>query len=135
MATLKDGRKVISARGACDDKGQVMTFIEACRAWIAVAGELPVGITLMIEGEEESGSPNLPAFVAANREELKADVALVCDTGMWDQGHAGDHRVAARPRLLRSRRALRRSRPAFGLVRRRGAQSHPRAREDHRRSA
>ena len=41
---------------------------------------------MMIEGEEESGSPNLPAFVAANREELKADVALVCDTGMWDQG-------------------------------------------------
>src|SRR5215207_5383797 len=86
MATLKDGRKVISARGACDDKGQVMTFIEACRAWKAVAGALPVGITMMIEGEEESGSPNLPAFVAANREELKADVALVCDTGMWDQG-------------------------------------------------
>ena len=86
MATLKDGRKVISARGACDDKGQVMTFIEACRAWKAVAGALPVGITIMIEGEEESGSPNLPAFVAANREELKADVALVCDTGMWDQG-------------------------------------------------
>ncbi|MFL5121012.1 MAG: dipeptidase [Microvirga sp.] len=86
MATLNDGRKVISARGACDDKGQVMTFIEACRAWKAVAGALPVGITMMIEGEEESGSPNLPAFVAANREELKADVALVCDTGMWDQG-------------------------------------------------
>src|SRR3954468_18350446 len=86
MATLKDGRKVISARGACDDKGQVMTFIEACRAWKAVAGALPVGITMMIEGEEESGSPNLPAFVAANRDELKADVALVCDTGMWDQG-------------------------------------------------
>src|SRR5215207_4606798 len=86
MATLKDGRKVISARGACDDKGQVMTFIEACRAWKAVAGALPVGITMMIEGEEESGSPNLPAFVATNREELKADVALVCDTGMWDQG-------------------------------------------------
>ena len=86
MATLTDGRKVISARGACDDKGQVMTFIEACRAWKAVAGALPVGITMMIEGEEESGSPNLPAFVEANREELKADVALVCDTGMWDQG-------------------------------------------------
>ena len=84
MATLGDGRKVISARGACDDKGQVMTFVEACRAFKAM-GELPVGVTMMIEGEEESGSPNLPAFVEANREELKADVALVCDTGMWDQ--------------------------------------------------
>jgi acetylornithine deacetylase/succinyl-diaminopimelate desuccinylase-like protein len=85
MATLSDGRKVISARGACDDKGQVMTFIEACRAYKATTGSLPVGITMMIEGEEESGSINLPAFVQANREELKADVALVCDTGMWDR--------------------------------------------------
>ncbi|HEX8168828.1 MAG TPA: dipeptidase [Beijerinckiaceae bacterium] len=85
IRTLPDGRKVIGARGACDDKGQVMTFVEACRAWKATAGELPVGITMMIEGEEESGSPNLPAFVEANRDELKAQVALVCDTGMWDQ--------------------------------------------------
>src|SRR5918994_4926440 len=85
MATLSDGRKVISARGACDDKGQVMTFIEACRAYKVTTGSLPVGITMMIEGEEESGSINLPAFVQANREELKADVALVCDTGMWDR--------------------------------------------------
>src|SRR3712207_5729827 len=67
------------------DKGQVMTFVEACRAFKATAGELPVGVTIMIEGEEESGSPNLPAFVEANRDALKADVALVCDTGMWDR--------------------------------------------------
>ena len=85
MATLADGRKVISARGACDDKGQVMTFVEACRAFKAIDGELPVGITLLIEGAEEDGSKFLPEWVAANREELKADVALVCDTGMWDR--------------------------------------------------
>ena len=85
LATLPDGRTVISARGACDDKGQVMTFVEACRAWKATTGALPIGITFLIEGEEESGSPNLPAFVQANREELAAEVALVCDTGMWDQ--------------------------------------------------
>ena len=85
MATLPDGRKVISARGACDDKGQVMTFIEACRAWKAVTGSLPVGITMLIEGAEEDGSKLLPEFVEANRDELKADVVLVCDTGMWDQ--------------------------------------------------
>jgi acetylornithine deacetylase/succinyl-diaminopimelate desuccinylase-like protein len=85
LKTLPDGRKVIGARGACDDKGQVMTFIEACRAYLATAGSLPVGITMMIEGEEESGSPNLPGFVEASRDALKADVALVCDTGMWDK--------------------------------------------------
>ncbi|MFH6781241.1 MULTISPECIES: M20/M25/M40 family metallo-hydrolase [Methylobacterium] len=85
MATLADGRKVISARGACDDKGQVMTFVEACRAFKAIDGELPVGVTILVEGAEEDGSKFLPEWVAANREELKADVALVCDTGMWDR--------------------------------------------------
>jgi acetylornithine deacetylase/succinyl-diaminopimelate desuccinylase-like protein len=85
LATGADGRKAVTARGACDDKGQVMTFIEACRAWKATAGELPVGVTLLIEGAEEDGSKFLPEFVAANRDELKADVVLVCDTGMWDR--------------------------------------------------
>jgi acetylornithine deacetylase/succinyl-diaminopimelate desuccinylase-like protein len=84
LVTLPDGRRAISARGACDDKGQVMTFVEACRAWKAVAGALPVGITFLIEGEEENGSRGLPEFVASIRDELEADVALVCDTGMWD---------------------------------------------------
>ena len=84
MVTLPDGRKAISARGACDDKGQVMTFIEACRAYRAVTGHLPLGLTILVEGEEESGSPHLPAFVEAHRQALAADVALVCDTGMWD---------------------------------------------------
>jgi acetylornithine deacetylase/succinyl-diaminopimelate desuccinylase-like protein len=84
LITLPDGRRAISARGACDDKGQVMTFIEACRAFKKVTGSLPVGLTVLVEGEEENGSPNLPAFVEANKAELAADVALVCDTGMWD---------------------------------------------------
>ncbi len=84
IATLPDGRKVIRARGAADDKGQVMTFVEACRAWKAVTGSLPLGITLLIEGEEECGSKNLPPFVAAAKDELAAEVALVCDTSMWD---------------------------------------------------
>ena len=84
IATLPDGRKVIRARGAADDKGQVMTFVEACRAWKTVTGALPLAITLLIEGEEECGSKNLPPFVTAAKDELKADVALVCDTGMWD---------------------------------------------------
>ncbi len=84
IATLPDGRRAIVARGACDDKGQVMTFIEACRAWKAVTGALPVDVTFLIEGEEECGSKHLPGWIAAHKAELAGDVALVCDTGMWD---------------------------------------------------
>jgi acetylornithine deacetylase/succinyl-diaminopimelate desuccinylase-like protein len=80
------GRKIILGRGASDDKGQVMTFIEACRAWKAATGDLPVGVTLLIEGEEESGSVNLPPFIEDAKAELRADVALVCDTTMWAEG-------------------------------------------------
>ncbi len=84
IATLPDGRKAIVARGASDDKGQVMTFVEACRAWKAVTGSLPLDVTFLIEGEEECGSKHLPPWVEAHRGELAGDVALVCDTGMWD---------------------------------------------------
>jgi acetylornithine deacetylase/succinyl-diaminopimelate desuccinylase-like protein len=82
--TLADGRKIIVARGACDDKGQVMTFVEACRAWKAVTGKLPLPITMMIEGEEECGSKHLFGFVREHAGEFKLDLALVCDTGMWN---------------------------------------------------
>ncbi len=85
IETLPDGRKIIVARGACDDKGQAMTFIEACRAFKAVTGKLPLPITMMIEGEEECGSKNLFDFVRNNAAEFKLDLALVCDTAMWDQ--------------------------------------------------
>lgn len=76
--------KVIRARGAADDKGQLMTFVEACRAWKNVTGSLPTQISLFFEGEEESGSPSLIPFMTTHRDMLKADLALVCDTGMWD---------------------------------------------------
>ncbi len=82
---LEPGRKVITGRGSSDDKGQLMLFVEACRAWKAVHGSLPCTITLLFEGEEESGSPSLKPFLEANAAELKADFAMVCDTGMWDQ--------------------------------------------------
>jgi acetylornithine deacetylase/succinyl-diaminopimelate desuccinylase-like protein len=97
IETLPDGRKIIVARGACDDKGQAMTFVEACRAFKAVTGKLPLDITMLLEGEEECGSKNLFGFVRDNAGELKRDLALVCDTGMWD---------AATPSITTSLRGL-----------------------------
>jgi acetylornithine deacetylase/succinyl-diaminopimelate desuccinylase-like protein len=77
---------VIAARGSSDDKGQLLTFVEACRAWRAAnGGKLPVKVTVLFEGEEESGSPSLLPFLAETAEELRADIALVCDTEMWDE--------------------------------------------------
>lgn len=76
---------VIRGRGSADDKGQLMTFVEACRAWKEVHGTLPCTITFFFEGEEESGSPSLIPFMKEYKEALKGDVALICDTGLF--GH------------------------------------------------
>jgi acetylornithine deacetylase/succinyl-diaminopimelate desuccinylase-like protein len=78
------GRTQLFGRGTSDDKGQVLTFIEACRAILGATGSLPVRVSLIIEGEEESGGKNLPGFLKSARDELAADIALVCDTDMWD---------------------------------------------------
>ena len=77
--------KVIRGRGSSDDKGQLMTFVEACRAWLEVNGTLPCKITLFFEGEEESGSPSLIPFMKEHKDELTADIALICDTGLYDE--------------------------------------------------
>ena len=76
--------RVIRGRGSSDDKGQLMTFLEALRAWIAIHGTLPCRLTIFLEGEEESGSPSLVPFLQDNAAELKADIALICDTGLFD---------------------------------------------------
>ena len=87
LTARKDAKGVerLYGRGAADDKGQFLTFVEAARAWIAVTGSLPIAATFLIEGEEESGSPSLIPFLKANRKELSRDVALICDTTMWDE--------------------------------------------------
>jgi acetylornithine deacetylase/succinyl-diaminopimelate desuccinylase-like protein len=84
IETAPDGTRMIRARGSSDDKGQVMTFVEACRAWKSVTGKLPIPVSILIEGEEESGGVNLPPFLKANAGELRADIGLICDTTMWD---------------------------------------------------
>ncbi|UXM96430.1 dipeptidase [Bartonella sp. HY329] len=81
----RDGQKIITGRGSSDDKGQLMTFIEALRAFKAETGQLPVAVTILFEGEEESGSPSLKPFLESHRNELRADFALVCDTSMWNE--------------------------------------------------
>jgi phosphatidylserine/phosphatidylglycerophosphate/cardiolipin synthase-like enzyme len=73
------GKRIV-ARGAVDDKGQVMMIVEALRAWHAVAGGPPCPVTLMIEGEEESGSASLEPFMNEHRKALACDVAVVSDT-------------------------------------------------------
>jgi acetylornithine deacetylase/succinyl-diaminopimelate desuccinylase-like protein len=78
--------RVIRARGSSDDKGQLMTFLEACRAWKHVHGTLPGNLTIFLEGEEESGSPSLIPFLKENRAELACDLALICDTGLFEGG-------------------------------------------------
>jgi len=78
----ENGKRLV-ARGANDDKGQVSTIIEALAAWVAVHGTLPVKATVLLEGEEESGSPSLEPFLEAHKEELAADVAVISDTEIW----------------------------------------------------
>ncbi len=84
--TLREGKHGprVYARGAVDDKGQTMMWLEAFRGWHAETGSLPVRVTVLIEGEEEVGSQNFKPFVAGIRGELGADICVISDTGMWD---------------------------------------------------
>ncbi len=84
LRVREDGSKEITGRGSADDKGQLMSFVEACRAWKAVTGKLPIPVTILLEGEEESGGVNLPPFLESHKDELRADIGLICDTNMWD---------------------------------------------------
>lgn len=79
----EDGLTRIYARGASDSKSQVWSVVEAFRAWKRSAGDVPIDAIILLEGEEETGSPSLPEFVAAYRDALSCDVAFICDSDMW----------------------------------------------------
>ena len=81
--TIRDGQ--LFARGAVDDKGQVLYHLEVIRALLARDGGLPVNVKLLVEGEEEVGSPHFEALLTECRELLRADVLVVSDTAMWSE--------------------------------------------------
>ncbi len=83
-ATVRDGE--IYARGAADDKGQVFMHMKAVEAHLKQHGRLPVNMKFILEGEEEVGSTNLDEFIRAHRAELKADVAVISDSAMFERG-------------------------------------------------
>lgn len=73
-------------RGSADDKGQVLLYVRAAAAWLATEKKLPINLKLLIEGEEEIGSPNLAPFIQKNTERLHCDGILISDTGMFEDG-------------------------------------------------
>ena len=79
--TVRDGQ--VYARGASDDKGQVLANLKALESLRQAHGQLPVNIKFLVEGEEEVGGEVISAYVASNRERLAADVALVSDSAMY----------------------------------------------------
>jgi len=79
--TVRDGN--IYARGACDDKGQTLTFLEAAECLLRAEGRLPVNVKFLIEGEEECGGEHIKQYVAQHGERLHADVVQVADSGMF----------------------------------------------------
>ena len=71
----------IFARGASDDKGQLYTHVKAVESFKQTRGSLPINVKCIFEGEEECGSPSLEPFIREHQDLLRADVALISDTG------------------------------------------------------
>ncbi|MFT5171356.1 MAG: acetylornithine deacetylase/succinyl-diaminopimelate desuccinylase-like protein [Candidatus Marinamargulisbacteria bacterium] len=81
---IRDG--YMYARGASDDKGQVFCLLMAVKSLLSQGNGLPVNVKILIEGEEEVGSPNLVSFLATEKERLASDIVLVSDTPMFGKG-------------------------------------------------
>jgi acetylornithine deacetylase/succinyl-diaminopimelate desuccinylase-like protein len=78
---------IVFARGATDNKGQILAHILGIGETMREEGELPVNLIVLVEGEEEIGSEHLEQFLTTHREELRCDLIAVSDTGMVGQGH------------------------------------------------
>ncbi|MDA1234951.1 MAG: dipeptidase [Acidobacteria bacterium] len=100
---IKEGK--VYARGASDDKGQVMMFVEAMRSYLATGCKLPCHVTLLIEGEEECGSVTLPNVLEKHADLLTADLCVVSDTAMW-QAPGSDGTPTATPAITYALRGL-----------------------------
>ncbi|HEX4528031.1 MAG TPA: M20/M25/M40 family metallo-hydrolase [Acidimicrobiia bacterium] len=83
----RDGR--LFGRGSADDKAGAVAHVAAVRAWLDTAGELPCNVKVLVEGEEEIGSPGLAGFLTAHADALRADVLLLADAGNWSVGTPG----------------------------------------------
>ena len=81
---VKDGK--IWARGATDDKGQLLVHIKSVEAYFKNFGSLPVNVKFLLEGEEEIGSTNLESFIKQNSDMLKCNVVVISDTSLYDKG-------------------------------------------------
>ena len=101
LVEAESGQRIV-ARGAADDKGQLMTFVEACRAFSETGG-LPCNVSVLFEGEEETGSPSLPAFMAENAERTQSRHHAGLRHRHVGPADAGDHHHAARPGARRGR--------------------------------
>jgi acetylornithine deacetylase/succinyl-diaminopimelate desuccinylase-like protein len=84
--TIRGGK--IYARGVGDNKGQHLAHILAIESLLASQAELPCNVKFLLEGEEEIGSPQMPPFVAAHREELRADLCVISDGTVDESGKA-----------------------------------------------
>ncbi len=82
--TVRDGN--LFARGATDDKGQMLTHLKAAEAWLKTVGKLPVNVKFLIEGEEEVGGANLEEYVARHADRLACDYAVISDSSQLAPG-------------------------------------------------
>ena len=123
--TVRDGN--IYARGATDDKGQMLTHVKSVEAWMKADGKLPIQVKFLIEGEEEVGSEQLTPYVRKHRDKLACDCVVISDCCQFAPGVPAITYGLARHRLLRVAAARTAAGFALGHVRRRGDQSGQRA--------